>query len=197
MVGRLLLLGFCATAVACGDSGSVPGDDGGATDGSPASDATGTGDADSGGQVSEASSDGPGGGGDGSTDAPGGGDDGSHDASGVADGPSDAVTSDAADATSESSIIGIGDDGPGNVFGDATVTFACGPSIQCNAQTQFCLHDVGPVAPDGSTPETFACTDIPSQCEPNPTCTCLSMTSAGGGCPCMIAVGLEVDCLRP
>jgi hypothetical protein len=177
----------------------VSGDDGGGADGSQSSDATLPSDAEGGGWQ-----DSDGTGGDGSpVDGSGSSDAGASDSSGGEGGTvADSGGSDATDASDGGGIIIVvqdsGDDGPGAVEGGATVYFPCGPTLKCQAQTQFCFHTAGPRATDGSFPETWDCVPIPATCEPGPTCTCLkNITSVTNGCPCTPQVGLEVDCLFP
>jgi hypothetical protein len=189
----------CTGALACGSTSNDTGGDGGGADGSQSSD--GTLPSDAGGDAWE----GPDatGGDTGPTDGNGTNADGASDAGGGEGSPStDSGTSDASDASDSGGIIIIvedgGDDGPGSVEGGVITYFPCGPTLQCRTQTQFCFHTAGPTALDGSFPETWDCEAVPAACEPTPTCTCLSNSpSLTNGCPCMVQVGLEVDCLFP
>ncbi len=198
---RFISIGLSAAFAACGGSGDVSSDDSGPGDGAQPVDAT-TGDVESGGTESDVqneTSSGESAAPDAKASDAGGGDDAASDASDG--GPADANDGETSgsEGASDSATVGTdaSDDGPGTVAGDATVLFACGPTLACDAQTQFCMHTAGPSSPDGSTPETYSCRAIPAQCEPGPTCTCLSMTTATNGCPCMVQVGLVATCLFP
>jgi hypothetical protein len=189
----------CGGALACGSTSDIASDDGGGADGSQSWDGTLPSDAEGGGWQGPDGTSGDGG----SVDANGGSDGGPSDASGAEGSTSmDSGESDASDASEGGIIIFVpdsGDDGPGAVEGGATVYFPCGPTLQCPAQTKFCLHVAGPTRLDGSFPETWDCVPIPATCEPGPTCSCLSTIPAvTNGCPCTTPqVGLEVDCLHP
>jgi hypothetical protein len=170
-----IFLCLTAISVGCGNSDTVQSEDGGSADATQnEAEAAAEGDAEAGGPVYDAATDSS------------GGDSASPVDSGTTDAASEAAAADAGD-----------DGGPGAVEGGVTVLFQCGPTVTCNAQIQFCLHTTGPLGVDGSTNEMYSCRTIPSQCEPGPTCACLSMTSASQGCPCSVAVGLEVDCYFP
>jgi hypothetical protein len=172
---RSIFLCVAAFSVGCGDSDTTSGDAGSldaAQNEAEAEAAVGD-DAEAGPPVYDAA-----------TDSSGGNDAGP---------PADSGTEDAA---GEAGTDAGDDGGPGAVEGGVTVLFPCGASA-CNAQIQFCLHTTGPLGSDGSTNEMYSCRTIPSQCEPGPTCACLSMTPASQGCPCTVAVGLEVDCYFP
>jgi hypothetical protein len=89
--------------------------------------------------------------------------------------------------------------GPGGGGKDAG-SFACGSS-SCDVATEFCYEaGGGAVKPDGGDNFTSACTPIPPQCQPNPTCDCVVAADAGThGCPCSVQPGgaLLAACLYP
>jgi hypothetical protein len=168
-----LLVCLGAGSLGCGNSDTVPPGDGGSlSDVAQDADATNGDDADATGPVNDAPPDSfvameASGGDDVQTDTGGGGND--------------------------SAAAMDGDDGgPGAVEGGLTFTFACGPSLLCVAQTQFCRH--GFTGADGSPGDTYACLTIPAQCEPQPSCTCIETTSVSNGCSCNLHVGLVLDC---
>jgi hypothetical protein len=75
---------------------------------------------------------------------------------------------------------------------------ACGGTT-CS-QGQFCFEAGGGVAlPDAGPNFTYACNDIPPQCQPTPTCACIEASDAGtNGCPCSEQNGgFLVACLYP
>jgi hypothetical protein len=90
--------------------------------------------------------------------------------------------------------------GSGSDGGRDAGSFACGPH-SCDVATEFCYEaGGGAVLPDGGSNFTYACTPIPTQCLPNPTCTCVVDADAGThGCPCSVQPGgaLLAACLYP
>ncbi len=55
---------------------------------------------------------------------------------------------------------------------------ACGADLVCNAATQYCsVMRGGPVG----VPPSYACTALPQNCSPTPTCQCLQVAI---GCSC-------------
>jgi len=67
--------------------------------------------------------------------------------------------------------------------------FACG-YIQCDAQTQYCLHEHHPSGPD-----TFSCPMLPATCSPHhPTCGCLAQEPCGNSCTGDATAGLTLTC---
>src|SRR5580658_6334072 len=79
-------------------------------------------------------------------------------------------------------------------------TLACGP-YSCDVATEFCYEaGGGAILPDGGSNFTYACSPIPAQCQPAPTCACIVAADAGThGCPCSVQAGgaLLAACLYP
>jgi hypothetical protein len=95
---------------------------------------------------------------------------------------------------------GGGSSDSGSEGGRDAGSFACGP-YSCDVATEFCYEaGGGAVLPDGGSNFTYACNPIPTQCEPDPTCTCVMAADAGThGCPCRVQPGgaLVAACLYP
>jgi hypothetical protein len=74
-----------------------------------------------------------------------------------------AVTSDAAT------------DSPATTDGGASQTFACGLTLRCQRQTQYCEISSG-----GAKPRTYyQCSSLPTTCGPMPACSCFSAPLPG------------------
>lgn len=80
----------------------------------------------------------------------------------------------------------------GGVPSDARDAFACGPSLSCNPDRQYCsVMTGGPVG----VPPSYNCIDLPAACLPNPSCRCVADQI---GCTCSEAAGrLTVTCTAP
>jgi hypothetical protein len=62
---------------------------------------------------------------------------------------------------------------------DAGTTFACGPSLTCDASTQYCsVTEGGPCC----HPPSYSCQSIPSSCANNRTCGCIRAAVGAQGC---------------
>jgi hypothetical protein len=59
--------------------------------------------------------------------------------------------------------------------------FACGPSVSCSVDAQYCLQFSSGVP---SNPPTYTCLTTPSACEPTPTCGCLQGQGIAGAATC-------------
>jgi hypothetical protein len=54
--------------------------------------------------------------------------------------------------------------------------FACGPSLQCQNNVQYCAAQMGGAV---GNPAQYHCAPLPSSCQTTPTCACLIGTAAG------------------
>ena len=66
--------------------------------------------------------------------------------------------------------------------------FVCG-YMQCNLQTQYCLHEHHPSGPD-----TFSCALLPACAAQPPTCACLANERCGNACTGSATAGFTLTC---